>query len=279
MYWDADGWKVDDKEWMQRRKIEWKYVQANLKRFSSTTFDGPYVKAHKELFFKGTVDFDKYDEFGGEVFDYALPVFVMWYHPKLTVGDIKRIIDFHCVNIRRAKMLAKYRKLIQKLWAQSIVDLDEAYGLFGGREEIIIKALWGEPGIGAKFDNLSELETTIQQTDKVMLNSPILSDFYWGSINAVLRDGKKHRYAPGQFLFKHMLTVADKLDDFRLEYIALVANNTLYFEQSPHAGKGNQGSEDMRDHLLELYRTNQFPEKIAKVWKEVEKADTPCFDE
>lgn len=281
MYWNSDDWKVDDKAWMAQRKKEWKYVQHNLKYIMSSKFDGgSYVKAHKELFFKGLYDEEKYGEYGNNAFGFALPLFVLWYHPELQEDDIQTLIDFHCTGYMRAKMISRCRDIISTYNRSVESECIDSYGLFGGKEERIVSVLWGEPHIGAKFDNISEFESQGAKTDKVFLENTPLFDLYWAGVGAVMRNGNKLRNSCGQYMYDHAMTpnILDKLvEDSNFTTVKRVARNALYFNESPNTDKGNKVSEAMRDHLLSMYRSGVFPEKVQKIWKEVEDAP-PCFD-
>ncbi len=271
LYWDTDAWeeKSKDKAWQAARKEEWKKVQYNLKQFSQVMFRGSFMMAHKNLFFKGEYDADKLDEYGDKVFHYALPIFLLWYHPDPTEQVVNNIVDFHCETITKAIHLAECRGLVDQLDMLMMSSLQENYSMFGGREKIIVRMLWGEPVIGGVFDNLPEFTDPRVQTQKGALVSESLVMLVFNALFGILRDGHTNQYRPGQYLIKHLVGLKHGVDD-DLNRIMRIFYDAIYFEQSPCTDKNNPISQKMCKTLLEHYQNKDFPEQIQKAWEEVE---------
>jgi len=129
--------KEDDTVWMTERKNEWRLVKKNLVLMSD------YIPRrlhhfHKHLFFTGEFhpDYlkgnDNYKAFGG-----VPALFQMWYHPEPSTEELKKIFD----GLSTETALYNMRRL---LFAFQIDDFTTEYGLFGGREELMVKALYPE---------------------------------------------------------------------------------------------------------------------------------------
>lgn len=277
MYWNPEDWTVDDKDWLATRKQEWRYIQHNLKLFSSTTFRGSYLKHHKRLFFEGQVEADILAEHGDYAFEFMLPLFVLWYHPNLNESVVKSVLDTRFESFSHALTLSKCRELINKLWKQSATKFKEEYGFMGGRERPIVEALWGEPLVGAVFDGANPKHPR-STTRLNMVNSYLVANFYWGSVRSVLRNGKKNQYAPGQYLFRHAMAVSDNLEAVSYRIIRRVASSVLFFDDSPITDKENDVSLAKRDAMLESYRNGAFHDEVQRIWDDV-KSGNVAFGE
>lgn len=274
MYWDKAAWKNDDKQWQQERKAEWKKIQFNLKFFRRTLFDGNYVSAHKNLFLKGECDEAKLEQYGGKEFHYALPLFLLWYHPDPTEAVINDLLSFHCENTTRALNIGQCRQIVSDLEMQTSHNMADDYSLFGGREELIARTLWGEPIIGAVFDNLPAFKN---QRKKPVTNSGSgLIYLYGGSVEVALCDGNRGRYKTGHFLMDHYLAYEKPLDDSTMSVIKGMANRVIHFEKSTYSDKENPHSLRIREQHMELFRAKALSPEIQQVWEEVANSE-PFF--
>lgn len=246
------------------------------------------------MFFKGIIEESVFEKCGKEYFGYALPLFVLWYHPKPSESEIDRLIEWACESSSNAISMNKARELCEK-FRSSITRLDRDYSIFGGREELIARVLWGEPVIGAKFDqyrwdnakNRHPRDADLGGQGSVTTRMELISAnrttrAFWSAVNLALRWGSELRYqkSVGQFLFNHANKIDEDLDEYSAITVRIVASNVLFFDDSPEIeDRETQAVLDMRDLMMKRYRSGLFCDVIQKIWEDVEKGNTLYFCE
>ena len=89
---DRKLWKTDDKQWMDERKNEWRYISKNLdiiKDECNAEIKKKHFKYFKNLFFKGEYEISEEDILHFERPIPALLLFVIWFYPIKTTEAYK----------------------------------------------------------------------------------------------------------------------------------------------------------------------------------------------
>ena len=295
-------WHPEDKAWMAQRKAAWRQVKQSLDVISS---DYPLLKRknhkyHKELFFSGIVNPGcaspcpltlKVDELqlsvarltGSKAFDYALPLFKLWYHPEPDQLDFTAMLSDY---LQRGSMQSLREKFLDTFFGAGCAPdgkmFSPATGMMNGREALCVQQLF--PGLD--YQTLA-VETGDPQLDKLSRQSacaaPSLVDHWVGAHTflELMMDARFVPYAPGQYLWDHlsynMEHYPDKVflaggsrlttEDMRWRFMKLVAE-ILAFEQRTDASRNRPSTIAMVESLIGKYERKEFSDPMLVLWDE-----------
>lgn len=125
-------WQPENKDWMKERKEEWIKVQKSLNALSY--IERKYYKHHKDYFFYGPEAW-RNEDVPTRAFDQTILLFKMWYHPICTLEEYQKIFNAY-PNFHDQRAIFKFDI------AFDAEKADPDYGFMGGREELIVKALF-----------------------------------------------------------------------------------------------------------------------------------------
>lgn len=250
----------EDKKWMTERKKEWRLVKKNLKHLY-------YVKnsVHKELkhwyfYGKPTEGNDSPAPLGG-----LDPMFWLWFWPEKSLDAYKAILKAECHR------WSGYRNVLRRILDHSIVDFPDEYGMFGGREELFIKAFM--PYIDPEKSLPTIKDQTI--THNVGAKRTIVQCF---SHTYGLVDGfKANPFAPGQYLWDHLnyafehnlnLCVDDEYWEKHMYQFKVLLRLLLNFYEREGTHKDKPMVVSLRDSLVDRFNKRGFCEPILTVWDE-----------
>jgi len=136
-----DAWQVKDKAFMERRKAEWEIIQQYLRLYKnvrSTNF-----RYHKQLFMKGRINYPDSFNFGVE----PSLFYQMWYYPKNDLELFKKLFFLNLESADRLEIPSSRRQYVAWLRSQAAHAVSgdmclPGYGLFGGKEENMFRALY-----------------------------------------------------------------------------------------------------------------------------------------
>lgn len=263
-------WKPDDPVWMAEREQEWAQVKANLDKMDPV-FPKSSQRFHKQLFFEGTLDPILSDsptmmrENIKPPWDGCLAMFRMWYLPEKNLDYFKEIF-FEEPDITS---LSHARGLFMNRFHLGLFPTE--YGMFGGREELIVKTYF--PGLDYKEE--------IEQGRRKFTYSfdPRGTLFYCvDHTSAVLASSSVNPFSPGQYLWEHMSYNFDHYPDecFREEKdeprLRRCLRKVLDWNDRPDAPKERANAVELRNTLFEKFESEDFPAPLLRYWKEEKSA-------
>lgn len=141
---DLSLWKTDDKAWMNNRKEEWKNVKRSLD--AQNAIKKKHYKYHKQLFFFG----DLVPHVLNEDMTYFQPfhpgtplLYMLWYYPVADLTTFRNLIEAHkdakYINVSETGKTFLFQFPVTR---PSRGKYDRKYGMMGGREELIVRALF-----------------------------------------------------------------------------------------------------------------------------------------
>ncbi len=195
-------WQIDNKDWMTEREAEWKQVVTNLNLMNNEV-DRKGHRYHKELFFNGVLNPDLTSEDPViqsktreiRIFGNNELLFRMWYHPQPSLELFEEIV----FQARYNHEIRSPRVFIFNTFSQN--DFASEYGMFGGREELMVRAF--VPSLD------SSVERQFFRRNKVSLGlAPNLVYRYCtGATYVMLQSSAEHPtnpFSPGQYLWDHL---------------------------------------------------------------------------
>ncbi len=250
----------EDKKWMTERKKEWRLVKKNLKHLY-------YVKnsVHKELKYwyfygKPTEGNDSPAPLGG-----LDPMFWLWFWPE------KSLDAYNAILKEERHRWSGYRNVIGRILDHSIVDFPDEYGMFGGREELFIKALMPYIDSEKPLPTIKDQAITHKVGAKRVIAQCIGHSF-------LLVDGRNvNPYAPGQYLwghlnfaFEHGLNsyVVDESWEKRMYQFKILMRLLLNFYEREGSHKDKPMVVNLRNTLVERFSQRGFCEPIMTMWDE-----------
>ncbi len=260
---DNSAWRPDDKEWLEQRKAEWRQVQSHLKLFKMY-FRGEYLKHHKELFFYGRIDAEVEKVYGDDYFGWALPLFLWWYHPGPTEEAFQGIFD----GQTEAKALTMSRDyLFLKFPGAAKFDTD--YGMFGGREELMVKML--VPSFDPTEERLfvNSWRNNRESKYTLCLHPDLVARYCLNGILPHMLGYRKNPYAPGQYLWDHLCALVETVtDEPSLNRLRELAVKVLTSETDADFPTDNPTAVRLAKQLKERYEYRDFSEAMLIVWDE-----------
>jgi hypothetical protein len=280
-FWDATAWHFEDKEWRAARKEQWGFVQSNLKIFARTELRGAYLKPCKELFFKGTISDELFDCNGAGELGAVLPLFIVWFHPNFDEIEKKKLIEWSISNFSSVKAMEASRFFCRLFWAKrSSKEFDISYGLFGGKESLISELFWGEPGIGAPFDQIGWAHLNHKvllprseadgKTNMSLVNTNNVSYMYWFSVRSTFANPDKYSNDLGSFLFEHAQVAGSKHGNIDCDRVVAISVETiLRFDSLNATVTKNPIAIRLKDFLMEKYLNRELHQDFLAIWDQV----------
>lgn len=252
---DNSAWNIDDKEWLQSRKDEWRHIQKNLKKMKGW-LRGSYLKHHKTLFFEGFVEEQMFQRLGGYEFGHALPLFLMWYHPVSSRESIQSVFD----DWHEPNGLKRARNLLFELPSDQFVS---DYGMLGGRESDIVAVLNPSGNIENKreFQNARESYLLCMHPDNV-------AQYCLGGIYPHIMGESVNPYSPGQFLWNGLCANIQNVTQpawVKLLRDLITAILRYDLESNTEESVGFR----LASKLKGQYERRDFPEAMLAFWDEI----------
>jgi len=267
---DNSAWHPGDKEWLAQRKTEWRLIQKHLKIFSRVHFRGEYLKHHKELFFYGRIDPEVEEKYGDDYFDWALPLFIFWYHPEPSETVFQQIID---TQINAAPLNNSREYLLETFPAAAKFDTE--YGMMGGREELMVKILVPsfdpaeEKIFVEQWVNASGKKITRTTKYPLCLHPNLIARYCLNGIMPHIFGSKKNPYAPGQYLFDHFSILFGQVtDEYSIGDLRRLSKRVLTYETDEDFPSGNPTAVALAKKLKTRYENRDFSEAMLAVWDE-----------
>ena len=291
---DQSMWQELSKDEIAIRKQEWKFIQRSLKEFASTEIRGSYIKAHKNLFFKGTVthdDFSTYPLLSHSSFAGCYPLFYLWYLPKLTEEKCKEIVEYFCRPIfvmGEPIDLQGMRRAILSQVREFEYKPNGEYGFMGERMRMIAPLLLGEKGEKTRMDALSKYNrvgigggTSVIASTMACLRSP---EYYcyskfrylWPQASYDLKE-----YITLSFEMTETLeqdpnqvdasTHKNNLRSFNIRMNSLIrtVEGFVHFDSHPDVNNAHPQAIACRDEIMAQYENGEFAEEMNKLFQMV----------
>ncbi|MGD8940920.1 MAG: hypothetical protein PVJ72_16160 [Gammaproteobacteria bacterium] len=264
---DKSKWHTDDKDWIESRKEEWRYIQRILKINENMLAAGRgYLPVHKKFFFKGELP-EEYRINGGEVFGGKLPLFVIWYHPDINDAICEAVLE-NC-NQSAAAAGAIVASLDRLFWLCSDKKYDRLYGFMGGREAWAVKYLCSPRAFEIAKNHEWSL-TNSMSPNKVVRH--VSAGFH-----CVLNTTSTSPWHPGQYLWDYLIQVFDKIDnELALNNLCEAFKKVIYFDEHYLTAKDDKYAIALKDKLLtEFEQRKDIPEGIRVLWERAKTEGPP----
>lgn len=267
---DNSAWHPEDKEWLEKRKPEWRQIQRHLKLFKGQ-FRGEYLKYHKDLYFYGRVDPEIEKEGGGGYFGWALPFFICWYHPEPSLENFQAVFNAQIRGVN----LEKTREYLFEVFP-SASKFDSQYGMLGGREELMVKMLVPsldpskEKDFSHKHLNYLTGEETIKITKYSLCLVPdLIARYCLNGILPPLLGFSSNPYAPGQYLWDHLCALVDSVnDESSLKRLRELARIVLTIHEDKNFPNDDPTAVALAKRLISGYNKREFSEAMLTIWDE-----------
>ncbi|PWK51742.1 hypothetical protein [Pleionea mediterranea] len=249
---------VDDKEWVTQRKQEWKLVKANLNKMGA--IPKRLHKYHKEFFFTGHLEEPVMppSPFAG-----VKALFLMWYWPE------KKLDAYKAIFIDNYQDAMRIPRFLNSICAPE--NFTTEYSIFGGREELIVKAVCP----------FLDYKTVIFEKPN---NSPVIG-FGPSWLVAFVENQTRHLltaqdvcvYAPGQYLwpqfdyaFEHYFDYIVKNKDWntREKFFKRTLRYLLMFEDRDDFENIHPHVKSFRDELFNKFENGEFCQRLLDYYAE-----------
>lgn len=270
-----DIWNKDDRLFMKARRQEWVSVKKTLNCLS------PFIskkshKQHKELFLTGDiVDTLNPDEIHGHELDYrsCALIFQIWYYPDNDMNLFQKLVEeagYQDITCARSQYSDYLRMRCKE---------DSGYGLMGGREESVFRALYPS----YDFHNIKEYAPDMPNPiHRMPLHlGPAFSDilYFISTINAVLCGSRVNKYYPGRYLWDYFDYAFNQIDleTFNAETHPVklsVFYNMLYLARDQQNAQGFcAGSTlaiEVAKEIKERFENQGLCKNLLTVWGELD---------
>lgn len=260
-------WDELTSEQKKQRQVEWNHIKKNLKIMSPLMrFESGYLTAHKNLFFHGELS---------EKIAYPWAFFYLWFYPVWDAETCRNLMEEIAQTTRtadgRVGALAtiRWNILLRQKFMQFHYESD--YGLLGGREEVLIGQLMGEPGKGAFFDVPGFDEDSSGFSVVHMLRSICAT-------NAVLRGVKGRHNVFGQYIWPHAAYYVkerisrancDLNNEMFMSTIMNIISMLLFSDEHPDFDSNNIYAISARDRILAEYKDGKLDGPIQDWFEDV----------
>jgi len=288
---DKSLWKTDDKEWMAQRKEEWKHVLKSLNVIrdeDNSEIKKKLFKYHKELFFTGEYNISKEDELN---FERPFPselLFLLWYYPDKSLDKYISIIDSYMDGLRN--VLYREKKPLEysigaRNYFMSIsckIGFDSDYGFMGGREELLVQALF--PSLDYN-DTIDIIDESGNNKAEVHLG-PKSEDIYMYAIAPIyawFKGSPNNKYLPSQYFWRYLdylLSVNDNCLNTHakevLTFVLYILKHTDEFKKFP---KDTKHVVEFANKLRLQFENNEFGDVLMGYWNNAEKLYAEYMEE
>lgn len=283
-------WHPDDKNWMKERKEKWRDVKLSLDVISHgyTPLKRKYHKYHKELFFTGVVNDEVRNPYvvtqgtsGYVMFDSALPLFEVWYHPEVEKLDLNRILLAYIKNSTMDRLReALFMNIFRTSCDPSLKMFSPATGMMNGREKHAVELVC--PGFDFKEIVSATLNPNQSSGQSVCAHPRRLEHFLKRHTRLeLLSDARFIPYAPGQYLWHHFSYAMEKYpekifdtsstnktyDELKNEILEIIAH-ILAFEKRTDKSRHRPSTIAMVEYLIGQYEAKSFSDPMLKLWEE-----------
>ena len=261
---DNGAWKVNDKDWMAARKEEWESIKENLSKMEPHV-PRRAINIHKKFFLTGELDKDFLDwekRRDNDLIDPfpkgAYPFFQLWYHPEPTVDNYNAILSNLNADEFNVVRGFVFRTFKEKRFAGN-------YGLFGGREEFLVKVLYPkiEPDSVLTFSDGSQCNGAPEL-------GMIEGLSVWRIKPALCMPGRQNTV--GQYLWDHFVCACKVhpeaifkeglgINEFK-KMVELIYD----FDAHESAQRDNPKACELRERLLKQFQNRELPDILLAYW-------------
>lgn len=264
-------WLPAEGEALTERKNEWRSVVRVLDKLGDIPRSA--YKTHQRIFFDGVLGWDdlKNNVFGS----LDAPFFYMFYHPAPSLLEFMKIYEYffeHAIRVVRERFVfSHYHR-----------NCDPEYGLCGGREKLMARALCpsldykdvillrrpldggGVKSIAGSLHPIYMIPGVTSQSKAVLMGIP-----------------KYNPYAPGQYLWDHFDYVInhnmDAMEDSESLDDAMIAMREIFelllkFDQREGSHKANMHSIAFKDRLMGMLERGEFSGLMQSEWEKAKSA-------
>ena len=261
-------WQPENKQWMDARKSEWAQILENLK-LMELEVDRKAHKYHKHLYFYGELHPDIVDReaiirsnlLGIRIFEGNELFYRMWYHPEPSLELFKDMVEQESLP----HGIEGSRTLLFNRYSQN--DFASNYGMCGGREEMMVKAI--VPSV-----DYSEKRAYPQAAKEISLGlSPESVYRFCVPTTSGLLKYSTNPYSPGQFLWDHLDFAVQRhwkqaLGDLGQNYLRVALYRILDFYERPGKHQKWEHALKLREHLYKRFEAGDFGKRLMGLWVE-----------
>ena len=253
------AWNPDDKEWLKQRKAQWLILKKNSLDVN-TWFRQKDFKQLRNYYLTGEEDVNNALPFytkGKSNIKYPVPVFIkLWFYPEPSVEDLRALLQ--------QTPTTDVRDCYSSVGSMASLHFKTDYGMMGGREELIIKALYGD-----SFDEYKSIWLSLIGEDKTDIayanNVTFASELpRWLSVGYPV-------YVPTQYMLEHWCeslpyrTNLDEREDMLIWFMYKVAFFKDPLGLAPEDSRYFKVAETLRD----MFENRPMPAYMKDLWKKV----------
>jgi len=254
------AWHPEDKEWLKERKVKWLELKNNYIEPHSW-FKQKDMKQLRHYFLTGEEDANNPlpDHNGKSFAKYPVPLFIkLWFYPKPSIDFFRELI--------KTSSKRELKDCFSSIGSMNSIYVKSDYGMMGGREELIIKALFGE-----SFEEYKQLYfefTGKHKTDTAYANNVSIGD----GIARWLLYGYPVYCAP-QFKIDHWwqsLPYRSDLDDERYQgTLIFTMYQVAYFKDPFDLPPEESRYYKVAEKLKDIFENKPLPPVVKELWEKV----------
>lgn len=263
-----DAWQVNDKTFMKQRRQEWARVKKNLVLLK-TYIQRPSHKQHRELFMTGNI-IDTFDpnEIAGPQLSYngTQLLFQLWYYPDNDLDVFNQLFElsgYTQISGSRSQFAT---------YCKGLRNCDPDYGLMGGREENVFRALY------PSYDNN---ETRLHSGGSEIRLGPAFEtivEHISNAYNPTFSGREYNRYVHGRCIWDYMEYYLDKkgveeykLRDTTYELFYRALFTAKYKEQKvARFAKDDDDVVELADNLRQRFENREFNAGLMAIWDNID---------
>ena len=254
------AWNPEDKEWLKQRKAQWLILKKNSLDVN-TWFRQKDFKQLRNYFLTGEEDVNNplpFDTKGKSIVKYPVPVFIkLWFYPEPSVEDLRELL--------KQTTAWDVMDCYSSVGNMSSLHFETDYGMMGGREELIIKALYGD-----SFDEYKSIRLSLigedNTTDAAYANGVSIGSGLprWLSVGYPV-------FLPTQYKLEHWyesLPYRTDLDKRKNTLIYLMYKVAFFKDPlglAPEDSRYFKVAETLRD----MFENRPMPAYMKDLWKKV----------
>jgi len=250
------AWHPEDKEWIKERKRAW--LELKEKSIEKHTwFKQKDMKQLRHYFLTGEEDADNPlpDRNEKNLAKYAVPLFIkLWFYPEPSLELFRQWI--------KESKSGDLKDCFSSIGHMNSLDFTTDYGMMGGREELIIKALFGET-----FEEYKQLYfefTGKHKTDTAYANNVNIGS----GLPTWLRYGNP-KYIYSQYLIDHWYESWKYREEFREDSLIYLMYQVAFFKDPFHLPPEESRYFKVAEKLKDIFENKPLPPVVKELWEKV----------
>jgi len=224
----TDGWPIEDKSWIRKRRDQWKYVQQNIQPISHHNTKRKTYSALKKYYVSGaSLPKDSY---------YLDLLYKIWFHPSGDPEVLKAIAYADDKGLRSSASMVFYHAHPS--------NFKPPYGMLGPRSPLLAKVL-------------AELYFPLQDNPIKEASPHLAAEFlscFCRGIPAFIGGYENDPYRPHQYLIDHALQSIDYI--YKTDELAMLGVKSASFLRAVNDYDPNDVPDYKRD------RTDEFVKRV-----------------